>query len=213
MLDVHAAHHGIHGWRDFFIHLLTITIGLLIALSLEGWVNGIHRRHLLHEAEASLQTEVETNAKSLNNVSNAIHQHQVELAQDVDVLRQYIKTHNLPKGSELHVNFYSVDFESLSWKTAQSTGAVSEMSYSRAKQYAEIYSDQEDIERAQSQAQRDVVLCMAPMINVHGENDQPSVEEAVAMKQHIEVLQGQLLVLNSMVTSLGDTYKQFLVRH
>ena len=38
MLDVHAPEHGIHGMRDFFVHLLTITAGLLIALALEAGV-------------------------------------------------------------------------------------------------------------------------------------------------------------------------------
>ena len=37
-MDVHAPHEPIHTWRDFFIHLITITVGLLIAISLEGMV-------------------------------------------------------------------------------------------------------------------------------------------------------------------------------
>lgn len=40
MLDVHPPHHAIRGWKDFLLHLLTITIGLLLALSLEGWLEG-----------------------------------------------------------------------------------------------------------------------------------------------------------------------------
>ncbi len=36
MLDVHPPHQPVHGWRDFLIHLLTITVGLLIALGLEA---------------------------------------------------------------------------------------------------------------------------------------------------------------------------------
>jgi hypothetical protein len=38
MLDVHSPHEPIIGWKDFLLHLFTITIGLLIALSLEGTV-------------------------------------------------------------------------------------------------------------------------------------------------------------------------------
>lgn len=36
MLEVHPPHHSISGWRDFLLHLLTITIGLLIALTPGG---------------------------------------------------------------------------------------------------------------------------------------------------------------------------------
>jgi len=38
MLDVHAPHSSIGGWREFLLHLVAITIGLVIALSLEGLV-------------------------------------------------------------------------------------------------------------------------------------------------------------------------------
>ena len=32
MLDVHPPHHAANTWRDFFIHIATIVIGLLIAI-------------------------------------------------------------------------------------------------------------------------------------------------------------------------------------
>ena len=38
MLDVHPAHHAASTWRDFFIHIITIVIGLLIAIGLEQTV-------------------------------------------------------------------------------------------------------------------------------------------------------------------------------
>jgi hypothetical protein len=45
MLDVHAPHTAPHSWRDFFIHIATIAVGLLIALGLEQAVEAIHRHH------------------------------------------------------------------------------------------------------------------------------------------------------------------------
>jgi len=35
MLDVHPPHASTHTWRDFFLHIATIVIGLLIAIGLE----------------------------------------------------------------------------------------------------------------------------------------------------------------------------------
>ena len=41
MLDVHAPEHGIGGARDFFMHLLTITVGFCLSrLSLENGCRG-----------------------------------------------------------------------------------------------------------------------------------------------------------------------------
>ncbi len=50
MLDVHPPHEKIHGFRDFLLHLLTITIGLLIALGLEALVERVHQNHLREES-------------------------------------------------------------------------------------------------------------------------------------------------------------------
>src|SRR5258708_6190163 len=60
-MEVHPPHHPLHSWRDFFVHLITITVGLLIALALEGMVEAMHHRHLLHEAEANLRIEMSEN--------------------------------------------------------------------------------------------------------------------------------------------------------
>jgi hypothetical protein len=38
MLDIHDAHHAASTWRDFFIHIATIVLGLLIAISFEQLV-------------------------------------------------------------------------------------------------------------------------------------------------------------------------------
>ena len=35
MLDVHPPHEVTHTWKDFFIHIATIVVGLLIAIGLE----------------------------------------------------------------------------------------------------------------------------------------------------------------------------------
>ncbi len=45
MLDVHPTHSTTHTWRDFFIHIATIAVGLLIALCLEQTVEALHRHH------------------------------------------------------------------------------------------------------------------------------------------------------------------------
>ena len=48
MLDVHPPHSATHTWKDFFIHIATIVIGLLIAVGLEQGVEYMHHRHQAH---------------------------------------------------------------------------------------------------------------------------------------------------------------------
>jgi hypothetical protein len=61
MLDVHAPHERAHSWSDFFIHIATIVIGLLIAVGLEQTVEFFHHRHQAREGLALLRREVDAN--------------------------------------------------------------------------------------------------------------------------------------------------------
>jgi len=58
MLDIHPAHHAASTWRDFFIHIATIVLGLLIAISLEQTVEYFHHRHQVHQLEKNLRDEL-----------------------------------------------------------------------------------------------------------------------------------------------------------
>jgi hypothetical protein len=61
MLDVHAPHASVHTWRDFFIHISTITIGLLIAIALEQCVENLHYIHQRHQLQHDLLEEAKRN--------------------------------------------------------------------------------------------------------------------------------------------------------
>ncbi len=57
MLDVHTPHHALQGWRSFFAHIATITVGLLIALGLEQTAEHFHHRAQVEEMRESLRQE------------------------------------------------------------------------------------------------------------------------------------------------------------
>jgi hypothetical protein len=57
MLDVHPPHHSTTTWRDFFIHIATICIGLLIAIGLEQSVEALHRHQEREQLRKALDNE------------------------------------------------------------------------------------------------------------------------------------------------------------
>ena len=63
MLDVHPPHESVHTWRDFFIHIATIVVGLIIAVGLEQTVEHFQHRHQRHELEAAIHRDCEANQK------------------------------------------------------------------------------------------------------------------------------------------------------
>ena len=57
MLDIHPPHDAAHTWKDFFIHIATIVIGLLVAVGLEQTVEYLRRQHERHLLEHELHAE------------------------------------------------------------------------------------------------------------------------------------------------------------
>jgi hypothetical protein len=213
MLDVHPPHHPILTWQEFLVHLGTITIGLLIALSLEGWAEWMHHRHLVHEAEASLSGEIDRNAHSLGGVVDDLHKNQADLKHDVAVLDQVVDTGKMPEHEHMNISFHIHGFDNLGWKTAQATGAASYMSYEQAQQYADIYATQDELAEAEKQAARDAILSLAPFMDADAHRPDPTREEAKAMREKIQTLLGQLLLVDSLMTSLDKSYQKYQAAH
>jgi len=213
MLDVHPPHEPVHGWRDFVLHLITITIGLLIALSLEGLVEWQHHRHLVHEAEASLHAEIQSNAKGMQNSIADLHHKQDDLKHDVTLLKYLIKNHRFPEDAHMSLGASIQTFDDVSWRTAQSTGALSYMPYSAAEEYAEIYNAQAELYASEQQAARDAIISLAPFINDSKDDPDPTPDQANDIKQKIETLQSQLTLVDSFMNSLDRDYKKFLAAH
>ena len=213
MIDVHAPHEPVMNWRDFFIHLITITIGLLIALSLEGCVEWQQHRHLVRDAEASLQAEIQNNAKDMQGTLDDLHKQQAVLKQDVVALKDIARKRTMPKNEHIDVTFRVHGFQDVGWKTAQSTGALSYMPYDRAEEYSDIYGQQNLLYLSEQQAARDTTLALGPFLNMTDSDPDLTPEQAEAIQAKIEALQGQLLLVDSFMGGLDREYKKFLAAH
>jgi hypothetical protein len=63
MLEVHAPRQSVHTWKDFFIHIATIVVGLLIAVTLEQSIEAIQHRHQRLKLEQEMHAVFESDAK------------------------------------------------------------------------------------------------------------------------------------------------------
>jgi hypothetical protein len=136
--DIHPPHQAAHSWRDIFIHLATITVGLFIALSLEGCVEWQHHRHLVHEARENIRTELTDNQKELHDALDQIHKEQAQVKADIESLKTLRKDVNA-HGLSVTLSFNNSALQDASWNTARETGAFSFMGYPEVKKYAEVY--------------------------------------------------------------------------
>ena len=213
MLDVHPPHGKVHGWWDFFVHLFTITVGLLIALSLEGCVEWRHHRHLVHEAEASLREEIKTNAETVQGALDDVHKQRKFLEHDIDVLNYIIKNKKHPEDATMQIGYGLHILRDVSWKTAQTSTALSYMPYKDAQEYADLYTGQEKLAVADQQAARDAIVSLAPFAGTESGDPDPTGGQAAEIKNRIQILDGQLLLVDALMKSLDTEYKKFLAAH
>jgi hypothetical protein len=151
MLDVHAPEHGIHGVRDFVIHLLTITAGLLIALGLEAMVEAAHHRHQREEAEATIREELQQNRDDLVKVQGTIRGEMKNMIGVLDFLEARGKGEP-GDATGLTLGFSEGPLKDAAWRTAASTGVLSYMDYAQVEKFSLAYKEQDQFELMQQQA-------------------------------------------------------------
>ena len=92
MLDVHPAHHAATTWRDFFIHIATIVLGLLIAIGLEQTVEYFHHRREVADVREELRGERDANKESVKKETDNWRWETAELENNLMVL-DYLRKH------------------------------------------------------------------------------------------------------------------------
>ena len=142
MLDVHPAHHAASTWRDFFIHIATIVVGLLIAVGLEQTVEYFHHRHQVAETREALRVEREININRFAIATAEFRRFAPILQSDLNVL-VYIHDHPGAKFTQLPARFnwytITVPFNDSAWKTAQQSSVLQYMPRDEVQRYSQLY--------------------------------------------------------------------------
>ncbi len=209
-MDVHPPHGRIHGWQDLLIHLVTITIGLLIALTLQGAVDSIHHRHLVREARASISREMTENHKLLAADLTRIQEDETRILADIKTLVALRSGGKLERGSlEYHVQWSS--FDDSAWRAAETTGALNYMDYQTARALADIYAQQRLISSRGVQIFDAQSRAVSPVF-ITGDPNQMSKEETQLTLQRSADLLLDLRALERLLTQfdvqLSDELKK-----
>jgi hypothetical protein len=143
MLDVHALHQSVRKWKDFFVHIATIVIGLLIAIGLEQTVELIHHRHQVADARRQLDTELRINLATFHAQLLEDHRYVPLLQHDLEIL-QYLRGHaGAPSSTwpgELSWWFDDSYYVSSAWTSAQESGVLTLMPRREVQERAALYS-------------------------------------------------------------------------
>ncbi len=143
-MEIHPPHGPVNSVKDFLIHLLTVILGILIALSLEGLLEWHHHRSLAEEARSNLSAEMRENRERLERgLAQALDAKQ-RLKATIDSVEAFRKDRHDNRVSKLDWSFAVTPLPATAWSTAASTGALGYMDFSEVKGYTWVYVLQDE---------------------------------------------------------------------
>ena len=188
----------------FFIHLLTITAGLLIALALEAGVEAVHHRHQRQEAESNLRQELWDNARDLKKVMAAVPLERKAVSQLLQLAQDRAQG-KVVAAPSLELGFNFATLHQAAWGTASATGVLNDMDYAQVQRFAEAYEMQRQFTSVQQETIKDYLDAHSHMtldslvFNVQGMTPQDAAATVVDLRHTLV----QLVAMQEFGTVVG----------
>jgi hypothetical protein len=179
MIDIHPPHHAATTRRDFFIHLSTVVLGILIAIGLEQSVEYAHHRHQVADLTEQMRAEAQNN---LPLIRESIARLKVQ-AGYVQSLEQALLAGKisgdfaevqgvLPAGSSA----YYVSPSRATWSSAQAAGLAALLTADQAKLYARLDFNTELAIHADSNLHSMTGIMISECVRAHFDHANPAVQ-------------------------------------
>jgi len=212
MLDVHPPHKAIGSWGEFFLHLFTITIGLLIAVGIEAAVEHHQHRELAREARETTTEEIRKNAGSVSDALGEIAGEQKRMTENLAAVRKVQLNPNDPSAKDLHLDlsYNTTGLEDTGWKTAQAAGALAFMPYEESKKFSGIYGVEQMFLNKEDLLSEDEARFLGVIEKFHVGEGKLSKDAADAIAEQFGICQGHLLALKIAAVVLQDQQNAFL---
>jgi len=208
-MEVHPPHSPIHSVKEFMIHILAITIGLLLALGLDSTVEWLHHRHLAREARENIFAEIRSNQRNVLGHLRAMPEEQKRLQvilAAVDDLQN--KRPSKPLGD---FNWtFNIPAES-AWNSTASSGAITYMKYDEIRRYSQLY-DFQKIYNSYAERylqERHDMNVMLTRLQAQGKLSDAEFEEG---KRNIQSEIMRTLELQEIDNDLNNAYSNILSR-
>jgi hypothetical protein len=204
-MEIHPPH-PVHSIGDFLREIVTITTGILIALSLETAVTALHHRSLVREAKANLAQEIRTNRSELDTVlvksMARLTKEQDEALAIIEAIRAKKSLHDF----QLSATYNIASLNATAWTTAQSTGAVSLMDYAEIKRLAALYDLQSRVGTIQDRLVEAYVTAGPP-----GDPTTITADELRQWRQRVVLITANLSAARGLATALLGEYDKELL--
>jgi len=153
-LEIHAPDKPILTIKEAAVHLLIVTAGILIALSLEGGVEWVHHRTLVREARQVMREEIEANQKELEQTLAHVKLQQADMRKAIDLLRAQMHGDKdvKPETAISALSYRMAKLHAAGHASAELMGAFAFMDYKEVSAYAAAYDAQAEFLQEQTSA-------------------------------------------------------------
>src|SRR5262245_17569578 len=187
--------------------MVTITVGVLIALSLEGLREWNHNRTLANQARANIVRELTDNKKAVDHDIDEVPDRRKKL----DKVLQF--TEDLLKRGKTDINGLELGFKygELSiagWQTAEHTGALGHMKYDEVQRFAATYVLQNMYQEQQRRSIADVSTATAAV--VVGDPTAAPRADTEHFRATLLTMSADLLIEEQIARQLSDRYAKVL---
>jgi hypothetical protein len=209
MLDVHVPH-PTHTWKDFFIHIATIVVGLLIAVGLEQTVEAIHHHNERVETRNNLREEITANRKILAHDQKSLDSEHKMLEADIDILH-HLRAHKPVPPNTLHFAWEWNSMQDSAWQTARETAAIALFPTAQVQTFSQTYGQQTFVNEAGGAVDRAITDANLTL------KVQPDLS-ALSPTQIDELIRGCAAAINqieftqAVINSLDPDYREVLAK-
>lgn len=211
-MEVHAPHQPIFTLKEFLVHLLAITIGLLIAVGIEGCVELYHEHSLVKEARQTLRDEIQYNSDKMAEALPEIEKEKTSVSDSMKMLTRIVERpkDKAAQTGSISANYSLVGLHDTAWKTAQATGALSYMPYMEAQRYSDLYGSQQEFSAQQSKLVEDEAQLLGVFAKTDFGHGDITPEQASLVLERYGVWRGHLIYMSLMAKVTDASDKAFL---
>ena len=208
-MEIHAPHGPAHSFREFLLQLLTITCGVLIALSFEGVVQWRHHRQLARETAVNLTREIRENRDRLEDGLVQMDTTQLQLRSILAVVRKF-QADRAAKPGETTLSISVMKLAETAWNTAGGTGAIGFMAYRDVTRYTRIYDLQQQFTDVQRRSLEALVELESYGPLLQGSYRRLSDAQAIDAERAVGRAQAAVQIAQNVGRALDDAYGAFM---
>jgi hypothetical protein len=214
-MEIHPPHAAPLSFREVLLQLGIVTLGILIALSLEGTVQWWHHRTIVRETRERLVSEIKGNQGSIQTVIKSLQPVLDRFDRAIRVVGDLSKPGNAAEAAAIFTpgkdNVLSgisfAFFNTAAYSTAEVTGAFTYMDYGEVLKFADAYDLQAIYSRMQDTTERDLFSAATLGQSMLGK---PTPVEIEDVKRQLRVAAGGVAIMQNVATKLDELYSRAL---